>query len=668
MMRTPVAFDTETGLITPRDKAPPLVCLTYALPSGSTGLLGRHDAGRFLEIILRDQSVQIVTLNGGFDFCVMLREHPRLTSLVWQAYSDGRVTDIGIRQKLIDLELGIMDHTKRPSPFRVGKSAYSLAALAKRHLGLDLAKGEDTWRLRYSELRDVPVSEWPTAAREYAIKDAEVTLGAFLKQFDGKEVSPDECAQVRHDLWLKHMSVWGMATDVPRAQKLASKFEAELVEIRKLLIADKLLRVERKKGQQVLVRDQKVSRAFMAEACASAGVEAKLTKKGSIALDVEACELSGHPTLKAYAQYVHLQGLLTKNIPVFLRGECHASFNSLLETGRTSSYNDKIGGGDNVQNPPRKGGARECFRAREGTWLVDADYCGLELSTMAQACLQLIGRSKLADLINSGRDPHLETAAGILGISYSAMHARYEQHDKWKKGEQGGVQDDEAANARNLAKPCNFGFPGGMAAKTFVDFCAAMKMKMPLELAYRLREVWQQAYPEFPEAYFPRHKAMTAGGMLAVCESIKSGRVRGGCKYTVLNNNYFQSLGADCAKDAGWHIARACYDPAMHSPLYGARPVNFIHDQFLVEITIATAAEGAAEVGRLMNQAGKRWMPDVSPTTVPALSRCWSKDAVAVHDANGRLTVWEEKRKEEKPSVATEVDSGDCAAAFDAIH
>jgi hypothetical protein len=106
----------------------------------------------------------------------------------------------------------------------------------------------------------------------------------------------------------------------------------------------------------------------------------------------------------------------------------------------------------------------------------------------------------------------------------------------------------------------------------------------------------------------------------------------------------------------------------MHSPLYGARPVNFIHDQFLVEITIATAAEGAAEVGRLMNQAGKRWMPDVSPTTVPALSRCWSKDAVAVHDANGRLTVWEEKRKEEKPSVATEVDSGDCAAAFDAIH
>jgi DNA polymerase I-like protein with 3'-5' exonuclease and polymerase domains len=307
-----------------------------------------------------------------------------------------------------------------------------------------------------------------------------------------------------------------------------------------------------------------------------------------------------------YAEYTHLTGLLAKDIAALKQGEIHARVNSLLETGRTSCGGSAEDGGYNIQNPARTGGVRECFVPRSGYLLVDADFDGLELRTMAQVCLQLLGESKMAEALNAGLDPHLMLAAQLNDETYEAAKARYEAGDK---------------EARQFSKIGNFGFAGGMGVSTFVQFAANNGVALDEAKARAIKDAWIQTWPEFLR-YFQRIAAMTQAGLCQI-EQLYSRRWRGGCSYSQAGNTMFQGLGADAAKAAGWAITKACYLPG--SVLYGSRVVNFVHDEFLVEVPKDTAAECAAEVGRLMVEAANVWMPDVPAKTTPKITDCWQK-------------------------------------------
>jgi DNA polymerase-1 len=76
----------------------------------------------------------------------------------------------------------------------------------------------------------------------------------------------------------------------------------------------------------------------------------------------------------------------------------HTRFD-IVETGRTSSS------GPNVQNIRRLPGIRECFVPRDGWWFMQADYPGLELKTLAQVCIWLLGQSRLAEVLNARTRP-----------------------------------------------------------------------------------------------------------------------------------------------------------------------------------------------------------------------------------------------------------------------
>ena len=118
-----------------------------------------------------------------------------------------------------------------------------------------------------------------------------------------------------------------------------------------------------------------------------------------------------------------------------------------------------------------------------------------------------------------------------------------------------------------------------------------------------------------------------------------SGRVRGGCTFTQNANTRFQGLAADGALNALFKIWRACLtDPT--SPLYGARPLVFEHDAFLVEVPNpagdpyragANGPEGYAvradeELGRLMVAGMRELVPDVVVRTEGVSpSRRWGK-------------------------------------------
>lgn len=106
-----------------------------------------------------------------------------------------------------------------------------------------------------------------------------------------------------------------------------------------------------------------------------------------------------------------------------------------------------------------------------------------------------------------------------------------------------------------------------------------------------------------------------------------TGRLRAGASYTARHNTIFQGLAADGAKLALWKLFRAGY-----------RVVNFIHDEFLVEVPEDDDLSFHAEaIQRLMIEGMQEVVPDVRVGVEFSASRFWSKNAVAVYDENGLI-------------------------------
>lgn len=263
-----------------------------------------------------------------------------------------------------------------------------------------------------------------------------------------------------------------------------------------------------------------------------------------------------------------------------------------------------------------------------------ADYDGLELRTVAQVCKLQVGFSRLADALNAGKDPHVMLGANILGTTYEDAIARLEQKDK-------AVKD-----ARQLSKPGNFGFWGGLGPEKFVVYARKQfRVKLTLEAAKDLKKNWLATWPE-ARIYYAQGKAAQERDEPLV--HYFSGRVRGGLWYTNRLNSPFQGLGADATGNAAFLIAQAqyvpgpcyacagaangcewcrpCHGPGI-SPMYGARTVNYVHDEFIVECCEAWGHEVSHELVRIMVAGAAPYLPDVPPTAKPLLSRYWSKDA-----------------------------------------
>ncbi len=132
--------------------------------------------------------------------------------------------------------------------------------------------------------------------------------------------------------------------------------------------------------------------------------------------------------------------------------------NVLLETGRTSY-------GGCIQLFPRKAGhyaadghwvpsLRECIESRPGTTFSSEDYDSGELVTHAQSSIWLTGDSQLARALVNGIKVHNALGATMIGMHYDEFQKR--------------VKEQQCKDARQAAKPGNFGFPGGMGPHKMV--------------------------------------------------------------------------------------------------------------------------------------------------------------------------------------------------------
>ena len=631
--------------------APRAVCVSTATADGAALYHARFDRDEVVRVLrdaFTDPDVLVFGANTAYDAAVVMEEWPELRAPLFEAYAAGRVRDVQVDERLIDIARGELNGAWYASGGgrKKEKRGYSLAALESKYMGRDrsLTKHDTgAWRLRYGTLIDTPLDEWDEEAVGYAIADAEGTLRVAEAQARGKYRPPDAAEQSRASFALHLMSCWGAKTDPEMIRKLEGMTVERFAEVTRALQKAGLVRSNG-------TRDTKTAKDRIAKVYAALGLPTPITDTGKEkvdeggsaegfeSLDEEACEGSGDPILEMYAERVKLQSIVDTHIPALWLGTetpIQPSYNVLVESGRTSCTKGRKGGPTNgyqVQNVRRAPGLRECFTARPGTYYADADFSGLELCTVAQVCKTVLGRSALGDALNAGMDVHLAMGAELLGIKYAEAVER--KHEKKVK------------DARQASKVCNFGFPGGLGAGGFMGFAwAGHRMRFTEEEAKDLKAKWLKRWPEF-RAYFDHVSTyLDVETDRYYAPQLFSKRLRGDMPYTAACNTFFQGLGADGAKNACWEVARASYDETKRSPLFGFRSIFFVHDQIVGETPVDVAHEQAVELGRVMVDACNVYLPDVPVKCEPCLSKHWTKDAVAVYDAppkdGGRLLPWD---------------------------
>lgn len=686
-MRT-LAWDSETALIRPGVQAPPLVCVTWQEEGSEPEIEHWTTVRERLRSWFANHEIIKVGHNHAFDIAVAIEKFDDLSfrRLIFDAYDNDRCTDTMLRAQLLDIAGGCYRG-------RVGergvwiKHDYTLEAIAKRFAGIRLAK--DGWRLSYAAFADTPLTGWIDRAKEvqeeakgklaelelrphlgksaeekalkkeieglreqiasdpsqcltYPLEDARATLAVYQAQERHASYLKDQWRQARGHLALYLSSVWGIRTDPVAVEKLRVEVQKHFDELKQELVEDGLVKLDG-------VRNTKAAKAVMVEVCRREGRIIRRTeghkdtgkckdKDGNlledghddcfehVCLDSDACKASEDPRLLRYEEYSEATKVLSNDVEMLLKGTLyplHPRY-GMAETGRATCARP------NIQNLRRFPGIRECIVPREGNVFIQCDYPQLELYTLAQLCFSLFGFSKLAEALNAGLDPHLMVAAQVLNISYEEAARRHE------------AGDDEVDNARQIGKVLNFGAPGGLGVDKLVLFAKkSYGVIITRERAIELKAKWFAAWPEM-QLYFERINNLMVVGFADV-ESLFTERFRGGATYCAACNSGFQGLGADCAKNSAWLITKHSY-VILDSPLFNARLVAFVHDEFILEVADTPAAHDAAlELARLMVEGANKFLPDVPmplSKMKPLIMRRWSKKAKPVRNEEGKLTPW----------------------------
>lgn len=625
------AFDTETYLIQAGNLTPKPVCFSF-FDGEDVGLLTPQDGALLLAERLKAGD-KIIGQNIAFDFGVMTAHFRELVPLVFDAYENGQITDTKIRQQLINLAYGWLKFEPKADGSGLKRSNYSLAGLVEKHFNVDISgakSGDDVWRMRYHELDGKPLETWPRAASTYAKDDAAWTYKVYQAQkqahttdiaavIDKHGAVCDELKQVKAAWWLHLSSCWGIRT-------CPKKVEIARVEIKKFmeaskgeLIASGVMKATGSKNMALI--KERVRLAYNGDP--------PITPTGAPKTDVETLNDSGDPILISLAGYSGVQKLDSTYLPVLESGTVkpiNPGYNVLLETGRTSSFKP------NIQNLPRKGGVRECFKARSGRVFIKCDYDQFELRVFAEVCLQRFGVSEMYRAFLDDKDPHVLFAAQVIGIDYEKAYKAYKD-----------ASDDYHQTVKdyrqNYAKAANFGFIGGMGPRAIQKVMKGYGSDVTLEFCVELYENWLRTWPE-ARMLFDWHQAKCSWNDSYTHVTPFASRQRGDARYTEACNNDIQGPAACAAKQAGWEITKKAYTQKT-SALYGSRIVAFVHDEFIIETPEHKASAAALELSETMNEAAGRIIQKTPIKSEPVIMRYWDKRAEQVFNADGDLIAWE---------------------------
>ena len=387
----------------------------------------------------------------------------------------------------------------------------------------------------------------------------------------------------------------------------------------------------------------------------------------------------------------------------------HATFDAIKNTGRTSSSASKFFPSFNGQNVYSK--IRDCYRAapagkvcrftgstaKKGFFLVSLDYDAMELCTLAQSMLDIVGYSEHASIINKGWDCH----------SYCAGMLAYRMDDDFRKicndndihdpddiyikfvssdgtGEkciEGFIDTDLVDHLgqrpfghdmktffdayRTFAKIVGLAIPGGMGAKTA---CKNAKEKSKVDISLKDMEAMFDIYfevfksvKEYKEqvlkvemvddsAYQWAHPDADLNDSFASTRykyTSALGMVRKNCFHNVaLNGRVLQTPGAEGMYCAFNELSRRCYDKIyseqVGSKLFGNFWISIpIHDEMFGEVKADhpdQVREVLDEVKNVMEVYFKEEItPDIDMNADYVCMMNWSKKARKVVDSEGRI-------------------------------
>ncbi len=499
-----IAIDTETAKIQDHE-VPPLALASVS--SGQAHALVHPD--RFAQFILVHRHCHFVTFHVGFDFWVVhqhLEQRGEVEAIEcwWAIAEEGRLHDSMLLDALVRLARSGAYPNHR-----------DLGTVAGEYAGLAINK-DDPYRLRYAEIIDRPWDQVDPGFFRYAIGDSIATwrtdsilrpMAIDLARSHGvtdqaiaKYGPLTETIQVKAAIVLAAITRHGIHLDLAEAAKVQGVLRERLDEVVGHLRAcpetAHLFKTDRKGGLQMTAGGlPSLSRKTLQEILLGVvdeiradqeGFEFEIprTPKGEVSTATEQwAELAEHhPFLRDWSAMAE-----TSKLCQFFGGLqskiVHPRYTTMVLTGRTSCS------GPNIQQMPRKAGFREIFRPSPGHFLLAVDYKFIELVALAAICEARFGKSTLADVIRADRDPHAYTAAILLGLDPDQFLALRETDlAKFKEW-------------RQMAKPLNFGIPGGLGPATLVAYARrTYNVPMTVEQAGEFRRrMITEVYPEWDQ-------------------------------------------------------------------------------------------------------------------------------------------------------------------------
>ena len=244
----------------------------------------------------------------------------------------------------------------------------------------------------------------------------------------------------------------------------------------------------------------------------------------------------------------------------------------------------------------------------------------------------------MADVINAGLDPHRWFAAVTAktittDLSFCKDPAEVKRVKEY-------LEEVVSKDDRQKAKAANFGFPGALGARTFWRNCRESGIKISLEEAGELREMWINTFKEMelhknPErikepAKCMRQYALPDGPDADESElpdeedrnvyfaKVINGFTRTHCSFNAACNAHFQSLVAAGAKEAGWNLV-------YHG--YGDRLYVFVHDEWGYWLYPDEVKEHVPRIEQLMLAGMRKVIPDVWLGVESSIMFNWDKGA-----------------------------------------
>lgn len=451
----------------------------------------------------------------------------------------------------------------------------SLKHICLKQLGIQIDKNNDV-RTSFGQYIGKPYEAMDVDHAGYAALDVVHTYNAYcsllaaIAPHDKMNTLLTHHIQVKGDLVLDQCYKNGLGVNLELKDKIKNGFEKQLVNLYERL------------ATWGWVRGKKGIKITFENIVTRLGVADKLpkTEKGSISSSYnDLKKYSYMPFIKDYIETTDIEKQLSF-VSNLQDSVVYPTYTSLLNTGRTSAQNGH--NGINPQILPKNGDIRDIFiPKKKDKVFIDVDYSAIELSGLSQVLLSTIGESKMASIINEGKDLHIATAALI-----------------YRKPE-----EEITKSERQFAKIANFGLPANMAPATFVDYCNGYGVSVNEDEATSIKNAWLDAYPEMAKYYSSPNgndDGYSMYGKSTYSHCTLTGRVRANCTYTAYLNTHFQGLCADGLKLALYNLYKAGYSITTE-----------IHDAIIVEVDRDKAEEVKANIEQIMIDSMKIVIPDV---------------------------------------------------------